>query len=388
MPTIQITVCSPIRDSFRVQQVRGLFGLPEETENAVTLTAELPGSEEEWTIGAIVGPSGSGKTTIASAAYGSQLAPHVGRSNDPSRGLAMHAWSADRAVIDGFGDGPIKAITELLAAVGFGCPKAWLRPYHVLSNGEKFRCDLARRLLMAAAPAKHDPRGQGRLVVFDEFSSLVDRGAARCASAAISRLIHRQNRATPSSPIRFVAITCHDDVLPWLETDWVLDMGTGQLTRGRLRRPRVELEVVRCRQSLWPQFARHHYLGGGLARSATCYAAVWDGAAAAFCAVVGQPGCPGRKRISRLVTLPNFQGLGIGMRLAERVAEYQQRRGFTVGITASHPAIIAHCRRSPRWRAGRVKYLGAAPHQLGRRSIPTSSGRGVAAFTFQPFPGA
>src|SRR5437016_937257 len=28
-----------------------------------TLTAEVPGLDEQWTIGAIVGPSGSGKTT-------------------------------------------------------------------------------------------------------------------------------------------------------------------------------------------------------------------------------------------------------------------------------------------------------------------------------------
>ena len=55
-------------------------------------------------------------------------------------------WPQDRAVIDGLGDRPIKEITGLFTAVGFSSPPSWVKPYHVLSNGEQFRCDLARAL--------------------------------------------------------------------------------------------------------------------------------------------------------------------------------------------------------------------------------------------------
>ena len=55
-------------------------------------------------------------------------------------------WPPDRAVIDGFGQRPIKDITHLLTAVGFSSPPSWIKPYRVLSNGEQFRCDLARAL--------------------------------------------------------------------------------------------------------------------------------------------------------------------------------------------------------------------------------------------------
>ena len=49
-------------------------------------------------------------------------------------------WPADRAIIDCFGDAPIHQITRALTAVGLGSPPSWLKPYTVLSNGEKFRC--------------------------------------------------------------------------------------------------------------------------------------------------------------------------------------------------------------------------------------------------------
>jgi len=60
-----------------------------------------------------------------------------------------------------------------------------------------------------------------------------------------------------------------------------------------------------------------------------------------------------------IVTLPDYQGIGIGMALAETVADLNRKEGFRLNITASHPAVIAHCRHSPRWRAVGVKKTGS-----------------------------
>ena len=60
--------------------------------------------------------------------------------------LSAARVAADRAVVDGLGERPIKEITRLFTAVGFSSPPSWIKPYHVLSNGEQFRCDLARAL--------------------------------------------------------------------------------------------------------------------------------------------------------------------------------------------------------------------------------------------------
>ena len=61
----------------------------------------------------------------------------------------------------------------------------------------------------------------------------------------------------------------------WLEPDWVLDMAVGQLTRRRLRRPTIELEIHRCGHQAWQLFKRHHYLSGSLAVGARCYLTTW-----------------------------------------------------------------------------------------------------------------
>ena len=102
----------------------------------------------------------------------------------------------------------------------------------------------------------------------------------------------------------------------------------------------------------------------------------------AFCASVSLFGHKRRRRISRIVTLPDYQGIGIGMKVAETVAELHRGEGCRVNLTASHPAVMAHCRRSPRWRAvrgaeDRLRGPGRLP-RLGRpgRGVVRVRGRG------------
>ena len=90
MSTHNITVTCPIHDSFRVQQVAGMFDVPLAQRASETFSVDVPSLDEPWTIGVIVGPSGSGKSTIARAAFGDSL-------------YTPRPWPRDRAVIDGFG---------------------------------------------------------------------------------------------------------------------------------------------------------------------------------------------------------------------------------------------------------------------------------------------
>ena len=347
---IRAQVGCAVHDSFRVRQVAGMFDVPVEERCEEEYAVELPGLEEAWQIGAIVGPSGSGKSTVARAAFGTALRGGGG-------------WSAERAVVDGFGEASIREITAVLTAVGFSSPPAWIKPYGALSNGEQFRCDLARALLTG-----------GELVAFDEFTSVVDRTVAKIGSAAVAKAVRRGRVAK-----RFVAVTCHYDVLEWLEPDWVLDMATQELARGRLRRPGIRLEVFRCHQGAWRLFAKHHYLSGTLSRAARCYLAVALGQPAAFCAVLNSIGHRGVRRISRVVVLPDFQGVGIGGRLCAVVAEENRRERMRTTITTGHPGMIAHVKRSPRWRVTAVRKGGSRwggfARKVGLRS--TSAGRTV-----------
>ena len=400
MPSVDVVVSCPVYDSFRVQQVAGMFDVPLAEKATEKFAVELPSLEEPWDVGLIVGPSGSGKSTIAGQFYRSEL----------YRGAE---WPADNAVVDCFGELPVRQVVELFTAVGFSSPPSWVKPYQVLSCGEKFRCDLARALGRAqsavgsgqwAVKATHDQTGsicranglepsreEGALllptadrplptplVVFDEFTSVVDRNVARACSAAIAKGIRRGN-----IPCRFVAVTCHYDVAEWLEADWVLDMATGVLQRRRLRRPSIQLEIHRCGLAPWKMFARHHYLSGGLAVGARCYLATWDGNPVTFCATLPVITKKNHRRFTRIVTLPDYQGMGIGMRVVAAVASLHRAEGLRINVTSSHPALIRHCKRSPDWRTVNVRKAGS--NRRGTQRFPTyrsSAGRAVVSFEY------
>ncbi|NMC21146.1 MAG: GNAT family N-acetyltransferase [Thermogutta sp.] len=412
----EITLESAVRPSFRVQQAAGMFDVPLGEKLRERFVVDIPPQSEDWRIGLIVGPSGSGKSTLARRLFGERLA-------------AEADWPRDRAVIEVFDGMPLKQAAGLLTAVGFASPPAWLRPYHVLSNGERARCDLARlfaealdprrgaepaarsegaaqagRSRTAAGPAEQTasastmdapkpgdsaategepwhallpPQADRRLplVVCDEFTSVVDRQAARAIAAGTARRI-REGRL----PCRFVAVTCHYDVTDWLAPDWVLDMAAKHFARRCLPRPPIRVEIVPCRREAWRAYRRHHYLSGSLPVAARCYLAVWEGEAAGFCATAPMPGRAGVRRISRLVVLPEYQGMGIGGAFLDAVADWTARGGRRVTITAAHPAVISHCRRSPKWATTAVRKLGSRPG--GLPGYAGSWGRAVVSFRY------
>jgi GNAT superfamily N-acetyltransferase len=370
MPKLDLTVECPVYDSFRVQQVAGMFDVPLAEKAVKKFSVELPGMDESWDIGLIVGPSGSGKSTVAGHAYAQVL----------YRGAE---WPDDRAVIDCFGELPARQVIELFTAVGFSSPPSWVKPYRVLSCGERFRCDLARALSVVSGPlsvATDDgPLTTDKpLVVFDEFTSVVDRNVARACSTAISKGIRRGN-----IPCRFVAVTCHYDVAEWLEADWVLDMATGRLERRRLRRPEIAIEIHRCGLAPWELFARHHYLSGSLAVGARCYLATWNGEPVTFCATLPVITKKNHRRFTRIVTLPDYQGMGIGMRVVAAVASLHRAEGLRINVTSSHPALIRHCKRSSDWKTVTVRKAGSsARRSAGFVGYHGSAGRAVVSFEY------
>ncbi|MCG8451382.1 MAG: GNAT family N-acetyltransferase [Pirellulales bacterium] len=374
MPCADVVVNCPVFDSFRVQQVAGMFDVPLGKKCTEKFGVELPEEEETWQVGLIVGPSGSGKSSVAKQLFSEQLYDEAD-------------WPHDKAVVDCFEALPVRQVVELFVAVGFSSPPSWVKPYHVLSCGQRFRCDLARALSVAdfrlrnadgSDSAIRKPQSEIPLVVFDEYTSVVDRNVAKACSTAIAKGIRGGH-----IPCRFIAVTCHYDVAEWLEADWVLDMATGRLDRRRLRRPRIHLEVHRCRLDAWQLFARHHYLSGSLALQARCYLATWEGEPVAFCATLPVITRKNHRRFSRIVTLPDYQGMGIGMRFVAAVASLHRHEGFRINVTSSHPALIRHCRNSQVWKAVSVRKNGGSSGRAKCFSkYRTSAGRAVVSFEY------
>lgn len=336
----------------RLKQCAGLFDLPPARTSEQTWDVDLSGLPAQWSVGVVVGPSGSGKTTLAKELFGQDL-------------VAGWPWPDDKSILDGFPAGMgIKDITGLLSSVGFSSPPAWLRPFHVLSNGQQFRVNLARTL--AEKPA---------LAVVDEFTSVVDRTVAQIGSAAVAKTVRRRGG-------KFVAVTCHYDVLDWLEPDWVYEPHTNQLTlnvpiegadasRGSVRRPRwnrppIELEIVRTDRSAWALFGGHHYLSAGLHNGSKCFVGLVAGRPAVFTAVLPFPHAkrPG-SREHRTVCLPDFQGVGVGNAMSELVASLFVASGRPYFSATSHPAMIRHrAKRPDLWRMTRKPSL-QSPHKGG-----------------------
>lgn len=330
MQTVRALVETPIADSPRVQLVGGMFDLGIPASTRAEFQADLPGLEEDWRIGCVVGPSGSGKSTIAREAFGDGL------WREP-------AWPADAAIIDAFGDVDVRTATSMLTAVGFSSPPAWIRPFRTLSNGEQFRANLARALL-AGKP----------LVAYDEFTSVVDRTVAQVGSAAVAKSIRKGLIAS-----RFVAVSCHYDILPWLAPDWVLDTSDWTVSRRSLRRPDIRLEVSRCLPGAWSMFKRHHYLSASLHRSARCYLATFDGRPIAFAALLPSPGHKGRWRVSRVVVLPDWQGIGVGRAFLGSLGDLYRRADITLSLLTSHTMMIRCLAHDSRWRVGSVNRNGS-----------------------------
>ena len=332
MQTVRAVVSTAIADSARVQQVGGMFDLGVPARVETVFSAELPDRDEPWRIGCIVGPSGSGKSAIARQAYGDDLARD-------------YAWPERKAVVDCFGNLPIKRITGMLTAVGFSSPPAWIRPFATLSNGEQFRANLARALLLG-----------GDLICYDEFTSVVDRTVARIGSAAVSKSIRKGTVAG-----RFVAVTCHYDVLPWLEPDWVLDTSDFTLSRRRLRRPKIRLEICRCLSEAWGLFKRHHYLSDSLSRSGVrCFLGLVDGRPVAFAALLTCPGLAGALRVSRVVVLPDWQGVGLGRAFCDGVGELCRQEAQRLYLRTSHTMMIRCLSNDPLWIVSELLKHGSA----------------------------
>lgn len=173
--------------SFRVASIKGRFDLNVEKIQERFIGEILP--PEDWQIGVIYGASGTGKTTIARKLFGDEY-------------VTSQAYSAGSVVDDMPKGCTIEDITRMFVSVGFGSTPSWLKPYNVLSNGEKMRVDLARALL-----------SDKPLIVFDEFTSVVDRHIAKIGSMCVSNAVRRSDK-------QFIAVSCHDDILEWLEPDW------------------------------------------------------------------------------------------------------------------------------------------------------------------------
>ena len=276
-----------------------------------------PERDGTWRIGLIVGPSGSGKSQL--------LRKHYSETPPPE-------WNPKKAIASQLGNH--EEAMARLAAVGLNSVPSWCRPYHVLSNGEQFRARMAKMIASDTS--------------FDEFTSVVDRTVAKSCCHAIQREIRK------SKMTGIVFATCHYDILEWLQPDWVFDTLTASMMpRGCLcRRPPIRLTIEPCDRSWWNVFKQYHYLNHELNSCSETYLAWWEGVPVAFTSCLALPHAHIRNgyREHRTVCLPDFQGLGIGVRVSDWLAEFNLFRERRYYSRTSHPRMGEYRNQSLLWK--------------------------------------
>ena len=88
-----------------------------------------------------------------------------------------------------------------------------------------------------------------------------------------------------------------------------------------------------------------------IAPSCQCYGVYENGNQVGFMGVLHQPHGrnPKIKRVSRLVVLPDYQGIGLGYKFLNVIAEHYTKQGFDFSIVTSAKNLACKLASSEKW---------------------------------------
>jgi ABC-type lipoprotein export system ATPase subunit/GNAT superfamily N-acetyltransferase len=311
---MDINLTHKINNDKYTEYIYEAFDIQNKEQSNVIVEANLEHLPKEWNIGVVYGGSGTGKTTI--------LKNYFKKEMDKSY------FDNSKSLISNFDWLEPKDATFLLSAMGLSSVPTWLRPFNTLSNGEQYRANLA----YIVGSAKND-----EVILIDEYTSVVDRDVAKAMSNALQKYIRRTNK-------KIVLASCHFDIMEWLQPDWIYSPSKGRLEiASQLRqRPKIELQIVRCRYETWKLFKQHHYISEDLNKAAKCFVALWNDKPVAFYAFLPMPSgtVQNAYRGSRSVVLPDFQGLGIGYAIAKYLHKLYTKDNKKLYVKSVNPALV------------------------------------------------
>lgn len=319
---MKINLTHKINNDKYTEYVYEAFDIQNQNESNVIVEANLEHLPKDWNIGVVYGGSGTGKTTI--------LKNYFKKEMDKSY------FDNSKSLISNFDWLEPKDATFLLSAMGLSSVPTWLRPFNTLSNGEQYRANLA----YIVGSAK-----ENEVILIDEYTSVVDRDVAKAMSNALQKYIRRTNK-------RIVLASCHFDIMEWLQPDWIYSPSKGRLEIApSLRQPNFELQIFRCRYETWKLFKQNHYLTEDLNKAAKCFVILFNDKPIAFMAILPFPSgvIQNGYRISRIVVLPDFQGLGIGFKICDWFAQIYKNDNKTIYIKTSNPALWSVFNNSKNW---------------------------------------
>ena len=121
-------------------------------------------------------------------------------------------------------------------------------------------------------------------------------------------------------------------------------------------------------------FKKYHYLNIDINSSSESYILTYKDNPCSFIAIIHQPHPINAriKRVHRLVTLPDYQGIGLGKLLLESVGGIYKEKGFFYHIITSNPSLMYYFNNSNKWllyHKGRYKKHTGSLNKTGFESI-------------------
>ena len=309
---MKINLSHKIKNDKYTEYVYESFDIQNKEESNVLIEANLENLPKEWNIGVVYGGSGTGKTTI--------LKNYFKKEMDKSY------FDNSKSLISNFDWLEPEEATFLLTQMGLASVPTWLRPFNTLSNGEQYRANLA----YIVGSSK-----ENEIILIDEYTSVVDRDVAKSMSNALQKYIRRTNK-------KIVLASCHFDIMEWLKPDWIYSPSKGRLEISPLlRQPKIELQFVRCRYETWKLFKHHHYLTAELNPACTNFLILMNENPIGFMAFLPFPGVGDSKtrRLSRMVILPDYQGLGIGKKVFNYICSLYYKEGSQMYVRTVSPGL-------------------------------------------------
>lgn len=336
MQDYRVTLESAVSDSFRCRKAADSLDIDYEKKSVhdFSVSADL---ESKYNVGLIVGASGSGKTTLAKQIFGA------------------HCFDFEidvrKPVIDQFpSEMNYDQCAEALLGIGLSSVPCWIRPMYTLSNGQRMRAIAALQMTK-----------QENFVV-DEWTSVVDRTVGKAMSHCLQRHARKSNR-------RIVVLSCHYDVIDWLNPDWIIDCNKERYEDRRLlwrdfkRQEKLEFEIKEIDGSSWRYFSKYHYLSDKLPGGHTRYFGLFhENEQIGFqCFANYVPKRIGttaamQMHSNRTVIHPDYVGFGMGMRVINITSEIMANRGYDVRAKfSSTPIYKGFCRFADLWKLKTVQ---------------------------------